>query len=171
MKLNEYPLSFFEKKFMAEQDSKVKTRIQMMMHLREGYTQREVSKMLRVSVGIVPYWKARLEVKGIDGLRDKEGRGLKPKLTEEKLSMLASAIEDGVLMEDGYRRGFKTKDVNQFIREEFGHSYTNRHCTRILSKINFTLIVPRPRNKRRNQEEVKKFKRAFKKKEKVWTAM
>ena len=168
MKLREYPIIFFERKFKAEKNSRIKLRIQMMMHLRDGYTQREVSKMLRVSTGIVPYWKARFEKEGIDGLRDKEGRGLKPKLVEEQLSMLASAIEEGIVMEDGYRRGFKTKDANQFIREEFGYSYTNRHCMRILNSINFALIVPRPRNKSRNQNDVNKFKREFKKNERFW---
>lgn len=168
MKLKDYPIIFLERKFKAERNSKIKLRVQMMMHLREGYTQREVSTMLRVSTGIVPYWKARFEKEGFDGLRDKEGRGLKPKLSEEQLSMIASAIEDGVLMEDGYRRGFKTKDVNQLIREEFGYSYTNRHCLRILDSIDFALIVPRPRNKSRNQNDVNKFTREFKKKERVW---
>ena len=66
MKLREYPIIFFERKFKAEKNSRIKLRIQMMMHLRDGYTQREVSKMLRVSTGIVPYWKARFEKEGID---------------------------------------------------------------------------------------------------------
>lgn len=168
MEFKKYPLSFFEMKYKAEKNIKVKSRIQMMLYLREGYTQREVSQMLRLSVGIVPYWKARFENQGIIGLNDKEGRGIKPRLDEEQLSMLGSAIDAGLLMEDGYRRGFKTKDVSEFISLNFGLSYTTRHCRRILHTINCSQQVPRPRNKRRNEKEVKKFKRDFKKNDKVW---
>lgn len=168
IEFKKYPLSFFERKYKAEKDSKVKSRIQMMLYLREGYTQREVSQMLRVSVGIVPYWKARFEKHGAKGLNDEEGRGLKPKLDDEQLSMLGSAIDEGLLMDDGYRRGFKTKDIAEFISLNFGLGYTTRHCRRILKAINCSQQVPRPRNKRRNEKEVKQFKGKFKKNDKVW---
>jgi transposase len=168
MEFKKYPLSFFEKKYKAEKETKVKSRIQMMLYLREGHTQREVSQMLRASVGIVPYWKARFEKQGVGGLNDEEGRGLKPKLSEEQLSMLGSAIDEGILMGDGCRRGFKTKDTAEFIDLNFGLAYTTRHCRRILKAISCSQQVPRPRNKRRNQKEADKFKKEFKKKEKVW---
>lgn len=168
MEFRRYPLNFFEKKYKAEKNIKVKSRIQIMLYLREGYTQREVSQMLRVSVGIVPYWKARFEKQGILGLNDEDGRGLKPKHSDEQLSMLGSAIDEGLLMEDGYRRGFKTKDIAEFISMNFGLSYTARHCRRILKTINCSQQVPRPRNKRRNEKDVKRFKREFKKNDRVW---
>ena len=72
-------------------------------------------------------------------------------------------------MPDGYSRGLKTKDVVYFIKEEFSVEYTNRNCRYIMRKMNYSLLVPRPRNKRRNQESVDEFKRSFKKKLKVWT--
>lgn len=168
MRLNEYPLKFFEEKFKAEKNYKIKMRIQMMMHLREGYTQREVSKMLRVSVGIVPYWKARFEEKGTEGLKDKEGRGIKPKITDEQLSMIRSALEELYPINDGYGRGWNRKDVSIFLLEEFGLDYTRQHVCRLLHLIGCSMQVPRPRNKSRNMEDVKKFKQRFKKKEKNW---
>lgn len=140
----------------------------MMMHLREGYKQREVSKMLRVSVGIVPYWKARFEEAGITGLNDKDGRGVKPKITEEQISMLRSTLEEPIKMEDGYSRGWTQKDVGIFINENFYLRYTRQHICKLLHLIGCSLQVPRPRNKSRNQEDVNKFKRQFKKNEKIW---
>ena len=85
MRLKDYTLNFFEEKFKEENNARVKLRIQMMMYLREGYTQREVNQMLRVSVGLVPYWKARFEKEGIEGLQDKEGRGIKSRISDEEL--------------------------------------------------------------------------------------
>lgn len=166
--LKEYPISFFEKKFKTEKDAKVKMRIQILMHLREGYVQREVSKFLRISVGIVPYWKSRFENRGIEGLFDKKGRGVKQKISDEQMSMLRSALEEPFPTDDGYSRGWNRKDVSIFILERFGLNFTRQHVCKILHLIGCSLQVPRPRNKSRNQEDVKKFKKHAKKNEKIW---
>ena len=82
--------------------------------------------------------------------------------------MLASSIDMGILMDDGYTRGFKTKDVVQFIQEELGKAFTPRYCRNIMKNMSCGLKVPRPRHKKRNQENVDDFKREFKKKDSVW---
>ena len=171
MLLKEISISDLEKRYKKEKDRKLKQRIHILLLLREGWTQREVAKMLHISNGIVPFWKSRFQSGGFNNLEDKKGRGLKSKLNDEELSMIGSAIEDGVIMEDGYRRGHKTKDVIQFINSNFGINYTARHCRRILQSFNCSLQVPRPRNKSRNQEDVDDFKKEFKKNEKVWMVM
>lgn len=168
MLLKEISVKDFEKKYKKEKNQKVKQRLHILLLLREGWTQREVAKMLHISNGIVPFWKKRFETDGFNSLQDKEGRGIKPKLGDEQMSMLGSSIEEGVLMEDGYTRGCKTKDIAEFINSNFGIEYSLRHCQRILKRINCSLQVPRPRNKSRNQEDVDNFKREFKKNEKFW---
>lgn len=168
MILKEISVSELEIRYKKEKDRKIKQRLHILLLLREDWTQREVAKMLHISNGLVPFWKSRFESGGFVSLQDKEGRGIKPKLNEEELSMLGSSIEEGVLMEDGYRRGYKTKDIVEFINSNFGIEYTPRHCQRILKWINCSLQVPRPRNKSRNQEDVNKFKWDFKKNEKIW---
>ena len=171
MILKEISASDLEKRYKKEKDRKIKQRLHILLLLRESWTQREVAKMLHISNGIIPFWKSRFESEGFNSLQDKEGRGLKSRLHDEELSILGSTIEEGVAMEDGYRRGHKTKDVIEFINSNFGIKYTARHCRRILQMINCSLQVPRPRNKSRNQEDVNKFKRDFKKNEKVWAMM
>lgn len=168
MLLKQYPIKILEQRFKSESDVKVRERIQMMLHLREGYAQREVSSILHVSVGIVPFWKARFEKEGFAGLEDKEGRGVKPKITEEHLSILRSALDEPIKTPDGYSRGWTSKDVRMFLTEEFSLSFTRQHVCKILHLIECSLQVPRPRNKSRNQEKVDEFKRELKKKEKIW---
>ena len=168
MLLKNCSLSNLEEKYKAEGNSKIRERLQILIYLREGNKQREVSSMLRVSVGKVPLCKKRFEKEGFKGLRDKKGRGRKSNLSKEKLDNLDSEVQEGVLMKNGYRRGYKTKDVKIFIKKEFGVIYSDRHCTRILHALRFNLKVPRPRNKRRNQNSVDEFKQEFKKNLKVW---
>jgi len=166
MKLSNYSLREIEEPYKIEEDVRVRERLQLLLHLREGYTQREVAQMIRVSKGKVPFWKQRFESEGFEGLYDKEGRGRKAELTEEELSMMASAVADGYLMKNGYTRPYKTKDVVKFISDNFNIQYTVRHVRRILQTISFSLQIPRPRHKKRNQEDVNQFKKEFKKNEK-----
>lgn len=168
MLLQKYSVKDLEKRFKSANNSNVKTRIQIILYLKEGKSQRETSAELRMSVGIVPYWKKRFEKKGFKGLLDKKGRGRKSELNDENISILSERIDQGILLPDGYKRGYKTKDVRILIQKEFKVFYTDRHIRRLLHSTKYNLKVPRPRNKSRNQKAVEKFKEEFKKNSKIW---
>ncbi len=168
MLLQKYSIKDLEKKFRSENNSKIKTRIQIILYLREGKPQREVSADLRMSVGIIPYWKKRFEREGFKGLIDKKGRGRKSELNNKDLLILSKKIDNGIFLPDGYKRGYKTKDVRILIQKEFNIFYSDRHITRLLHSIKYNLKVPRPRNKSRNQNAVDEFKEDFKKNSKIW---
>lgn len=169
MLIKNYPISILKKRLKDEREKSVHQRIQIILLLREGNSQRDVSLTLHVSTGIVPYWKARFEKEGFEGLKDKKGRGRKSLLSKKQISYLEKSVEEGITMKDGYKRGFKTKDAREFILREFKIEYTQRNCRKILHLIRFNLKVPRPRNKSRNQESIDEFKQDFKKNLKVWT--
>src|SRR3989344_8625052 len=111
MLLQKCAINDLEKRFKLENNSNVKTRIQIILYLREGKSQREVSAELRISVGIVPYWKSRFEKEGFWGLEDKKGRGRKSKLNKKEVFLLLKRIDEGIILSDGYKRGYKIKDV------------------------------------------------------------
>ena len=169
MQIQKYPIYFFEKNFKDEHEVKVKQRLQLLIYLRENRDMRNVAELLRISLGSVPYWKQRFEKEGLAGLQDKKGRGRKSELSNKQLKELSSAIDKGIQMKDGYKRGFKTKDVREFIQNKFERDYTTRNCLKILRKLGYNLKVPRPRNKSRNQNDVDEFKKQFKKNFQVWT--
>ena len=137
MQIQKYPISFFEKNFKDENDAKIKQRLQLLIYLRERRDMRNVAELLRISLGSVPYWKQRFEKEGLAGLQDKAGRGRKSELKKKQLKELSSAIDKGIQMKDGYKRGFKTKDVREFIQNKFGISYTSRHCIRIMRNMKY----------------------------------
>jgi len=169
MLLKKYSLDFLKGKYKEEKDMKIKERFQIILLLREGNSQRDVSATLYISLGKVSFWKGRLEKGGVEMLKDKKGRGLKSKLQENELNVIDSKVQKGITMKNGYKRGFKTKDVKELIKKDFGIIYTLRHCRRLLRKLKFNLKVPRPRHKKRNQESVEEFKKNFKKNLEVWT--
>ena len=171
MLLKEISVKKIEQKYKKEKNAKIKQRLHILLLLREGWTQREAAKMLHISNGIVPFWKARFESGGFEALQDLEGRGIKSEMGDEELSMMRSAIEEPIPIGDGYYRWWKSKDTRIFLNEYFGLSYTRQYICRILHTIGCSMQVPRPRNKSRNQEDVNKFKREFKKNEKIWIGM
>ena len=168
MLINEYSLSILKKHFEAEKNVNIRERLQIILFLRRGYTQREVSDLLHLSVGIVPFWKKRFEKYSFEGLKDREGRGVKRKMSDEQLSMLRSTLDEPIVMENGYSRGWQSKDVRVFLREEFEIVYTRQYVNRLLHLLGISLQVPRPRHKRRNQQAVNEFKIELKKNLKFW---
>lgn len=168
MLLQKYSIVDLENQFKTEINQRIKQRLQIILFLREGKSQREVSAELRMSTGIVPYWKKRFEREGKKGLENKAGRGRKSELNKKQFKELSSAIDKGIKMKDSYKRGYKTKDVREFIHNNFGRNYTTRNCFKILRKLGYNLKVPRPRNKSRNQNDVDEFKEQFKKNFPVW---
>jgi len=163
MKISNYSLEEIRNKFKNEKDVNVKERLHLIFKIREGFNYREIVQMLDICLGRITFWKQRFESEGFDGLYDKEGRGRKSELTDEELSMLASSLAEGHLMNNGYTRPYKTKDVVTFLLDNFEIEYTVRHVRRLLQQIGLRLKVPRPRHKRRNQENVEEFKLEFKK--------
>lgn len=162
-------LQFLKNSYHKESNARVKQRLQIVINLKEGKKQREVSEIFDLSVGIIPYWKARFEKYGINGLKDRKGRGRKSKLSEKDKKQILKEVNKGIKMNDGYKRGYKTKDVAEMINRLYGIIYTARHVRRLMHSKGYALKVPRPRNKRRNQKDVDKFKEEFKKNFQVWT--
>lgn len=135
MKLLSFSLKEIENRFKSENDVNIKERLQIILHIREGYTERDIAGIVRVSKGKISFWKKRFELESFHGLYDKKGRGRKAELSEEELSMMASSLAEGYRMENGYTRPYKTKDVIKFIRDNFEINYTLRHVRRILKNM------------------------------------
>ncbi|MEA2097029.1 MAG: winged helix-turn-helix domain-containing protein [Candidatus Cloacimonadota bacterium] len=160
IKFKNVSLKELDRRFKLEKDRKVKERIHILLLLKEKYTQLEISDILHISTGKVPFWKARFEKEGFKGLLDKTGRGRKSVIADEQLRKLKLALSKPITMVNGYTRGWQTKDVSLFIRQKYGLSYTSRNIRKIVSKFGLVRLVPRPRNMRRNQESVDDFKKS-----------
>jgi len=167
--MQSYSVQSLKEMYHSETNGKVKQRLQIVIYWKEGKNMREIAELLHMSLGIIPYWKQRFVTNGIDSLKDRKGRGRKAILNEKEMEKIYKEIDNGILLNDGYRRGYKTKDIQEMIQKLFGIIYTARHVRRLMHKANYSLKVPRPRNKSRNQKDVEKFKKEFKKNFQVWT--
>lgn len=168
MELKDVDLKELEKRYKRERDGRIKERLHYLLLLKEGYVDRDIEKICHTSKSKVSFWHCRFKAEGFEGLRDKKGRGKKPKLSEAGLIELDSILEKPYQMENGYTRGWQTKDVQALIKSKFGVLYGPRHVRRIISNLGYVRLIPRPRHKRRNQKDVDEFKEQFKKNSKIW---
>jgi transposase len=168
MGTNNVSANELEERYKTEKDSKIKERLHMIILLKEGYHCRDVAKIHHTSKSKVSFWNVRFQKMEYDGLKDKKGRGIKPQLNDAKITQLDKKLSVPYKMTNGYTRGWQTKDVYQLIKNELGVEYSLRHIRRILRALGFVVLVPRPRNKKRNQNDVDEFQQEFKKTLKIW---
>jgi transposase len=97
-------------------------------------------------------------------LKCKPGRGVKSFLAAKQIFELRQAFSKPIPIEDGFSRGWQTKDAILFVREKFGISYSESRMRQIVKNLGLSKITCRPRSKRRNQALTNEFIAEIKKK-------
>lgn len=89
--------------------------------------------------------------------------GRPTKLTKKNLSKLKNKILKKIKETNSQYCSTSTKEVGKIIKQEIGETYSLRHVERIMHKLSFSLITPRPEHIKHNQNKVDKFRDEFKK--------
>lgn len=132
-------------------DKNEKLRLQVLLLVKNGLSPAKVAKDFSFHRSTVHRWMKQVEENGLFSLKCKPGRGVKSFLTAEQLSELKKALSDPIPTEDGYSRGWQTKDVIQFVREKFKIAYSESGMRKIIKNLGFSKITCRPQSKRRNE--------------------
>src|SRR5512136_2827142 len=132
-------------------DKNEQMRLQALLLVKNGLSPAKVAEDFSVHRSTVHRWIKRAEKEGLSSLKCKPGRGVKSLLTSEQLSELNKALSDPIPTDDGYSRGWQTKDVIQFVREKFKVSYSKSRMRQIIKALGFSKITCRPRSKKRNE--------------------
>lgn len=164
MDLESVKLGYLKDLYSKEKDVRLKERLHILVLLRRGFVQRDVSDMLEISVGKVPFWKKRFERDGFEGLRDKPKSGKPTKLSKKVLDNLSERLKNLKGKEkEIIVAGWNTKQIRDVIEEYAGVKYSLRHVRRLNSKMGFSLITPRIKHLKRDEKKIKEFKEQFKK--------
>jgi transposase len=138
-------------------DKNEQMRLQALLLVKNGLSPAKVADDFSVHRSTVHRWINRAEKEGLFSLKCKPGRGVKSHLTSEQLSELNKALSDPIPTDDGYSRGWQTKDVIQFVREKFKVSYSKSRMRQIIKSLGFSKITCRPRSKKRNEALTREF--------------
>lgn len=123
--------------------------------------QQEIADLIGCSQPTAHRWITRFKRgKTLDTL-PRSGRPTK--LTTKILSRLKKKIVAKIEATNDEFCSVSTKEIRKIVDEEVGELYSLRHVERIMHKLGFSLITPRPQHVRHDQEKVDKFRDEFKK--------
>lgn len=101
--------------------------------------------------------------KQIGVIKNLHRTGRPTKLTKKTLSRLKGKVLTRIKSENNKYCSVSTKQVKELVKQEIDEDYSMRHIERIMHKLGFSLITPRPQHLRHDQEKVDKFRDEFKK--------
>jgi transposase len=164
MSLEMFTTSDITKAICRSCDKNEKLRLQALLLVKNGLSPAKVAEDFSVHRSTVHRWMKRAEEEGLLSLKCKPGRGVKSFLAEKQIFELRQAFSKPIPTEDGFSRGWQTKDALQFVREKFGISYSKSRMRQIIKNLGFSRITCRPQSKRRNQALTNEFIAEIKKK-------
>ena len=128
---------------------------------RQGKTQQYIADLLGCSQPTVHKWIMH----GTHGrtFQTLPRSGRPTKLSGKKLQRLKNAITHEIRTANEKYCSINTKQVSEIVHREIGETYSLRHVERIMHKLGFSLITPRPQHLRHDQQKVDEFRDEFKK--------
>jgi len=127
-----------------------------------GKKQQEIAALIGCVQSAVNRWIQRSKV--TDSLESRPRSGRPTKLKGETLKRVKKKILTRINSANTEYNSVSTKQLGEIIRREIGRTYSMRHVERIMHKLGFSLITPRPQHVRHDQEKVDAFRDEFKKK-------
>jgi len=127
----------------------------------QGKKQQEIASLIGCSQPSVNLWINRYK-KGLS-LKSLPRSGRPTLLTRKNLAMLKNKITAEVKSANKNYCSLSTKQLSEIIRREIGKAYTIRHVERIMHRLDFSRITPRPQHIRNEPAKVGEFRREFKK--------
>lgn len=127
----------------------------------EGKKQEYIAGLIGCSQPTVHRWVKNSE--GGRTLKTLPRSGRPTKLTKKNLSYLKKKICSLIKSTNAGYCAVSTKQVARLVENEVGKAYSMRHIERIMHKLGFSLITPRPEHIRHDQAKVDSFREEFKK--------
>ena len=130
------------------------------LHQQEK-NQQEIADLIGCSQPTVHKWITRF--KRGKTLETLPRSGRPTRLTKNNLTRIKKKLLANIRKANDNYCSVGTKQLKDIIHEEIGKVYSLRHVERIMHKLGFSLITPRPQHLRHDQEKVDAFRKEFKK--------
>jgi transposase len=145
-----------------ESNSRIRIRLLALGHLRAGKTKLEVINMFRIVFPTLREWLLRFIAEGVDGLRDKQGRGRKRKLSAEQEEDFRQQIERLQESREGGR--VRGQDVQVLLKEKFCVDHALPSVYHVLERCGLSWISARSKHPKSDSVAQEDFKKNSKKK-------
>jgi transposase len=155
-----HPTSELKKIFRKEKDPRRAVRIRAVYLAVMGKTAPQIAHVLGYTRRVVQNWIYSYNRQGLDGLKDRTGRGTKSRLNADQLQWLRQRIDQGPTEGDGVCV-FHAVDIERIIKQQFGVSYSVRQVQRFLRKLGYRYLSGRPEHPKGDAQARDTFKKTL----------
>lgn len=152
--IQEYDFSLLAKK---EKHARTRIRLLGLDHLKKGKTARETAEFLCVHENSVKRWLKSFVDNGLEGLKEKIGRGAKRKIPKNQEEAFRSSILELQANRNGGR--IRGSDVLKLMKEKLGIDCSLDTAYESLKRANFVWITSRSKHPNADQEAQDEFKK------------
>lgn len=151
----------FDKLSKTEGNSRERLRYLAFAHIQEGKSFTDTAQMVRVKLRTLMNWISNFKKNGIEGLKDKPGRGAKPHLNDKDREAFKSAVLELQANRKGGR--IRGKDILELMRSKFGIEASKSSVYDTLKRVDLVWITGRSIHPEANLEEQEAFKKTLEK--------
>jgi len=128
---------------------------------QDGKKQQQIAQLIGCSQAAVSKWISKYESGRTLETLPRSGRPTI--LTAPRLKKLRNKLLHEVRNANKRFCSLNTKQLASIIKKEVGKAYSLRHVERIMHKLGFSLIKPRPKHIKQDPKKVAEFREEFKK--------
>lgn len=152
----------FDKLANTEGSARERRRFLAFAHIREGKTFTEAAASVRVKLRSLMRWVTQFKREGLEGLKDKAGRGAKPLMPLEHRAAFRQAVLE--LQENRTGGRIRGKDVLELMQTKYGINPTLKTVYNTLKKADLVWITGRSIHPKADLEAQEDFKKNSEKK-------
>lgn len=145
--------------FRQEKNAPMAKRIWIAWQARLGQTEPQITAGIGLKRRTVQEWVRRYNEGGLDGLRDRVGRGRKPILTPDEQQAVGRRLEQGP--QEGDVCSLRGLDFQKFIEDQFGKLMSLSAVYDLLHELNYEWLVPRSKHRKSDPDAIAAFKKKF----------
>jgi transposase len=138
--------------------TRVWTRVRAVILTRRGRTAAEVAEALGCCLRSVRQWLAAYRAGGAAALVDRPRAGRPARLKAEDEARLRARLDAGPTPADGVCT-LRGEDIRRILAEEFGARYSVEGVYKLLHRLGYSSLAPRPRHRKADPEAQEAFKK------------
>ena len=142
----------------TEKNAKLAQRLRLVALAMDGHASLEIGRWVDLSQRQVQHWVRRYNQGGVDGLEDQPGRGPNPMLADDEVEQLKARIDAGPSPTDGVCT-LRGKEVQRILEEEFGKVRKIGAVYKLLHKLGYSSLAPRPQHRNADPAAQEAFKK------------
>ena len=150
----------FDRMANTEGNARERRRFLAFAHIREGKTFTETAIAIRIQLRTLMNWVKQFKTEGLEGLKDKPGRGAKPFLPAEDREAFRQAVLE--LQESRKGGRIRGNDVLELMKTKYGIDPSLRTVYDTLKKAELVWITGRSIHPKADLEAQEAFKKTSK---------